>query len=559
MRKESHTPHPYAIPFTLPIISLDNTLCRSAFSESCNSPTGRLPGEKKSPILSSLLRILCPASDQMCSTAGSHFTHFVQKTKGTCLKPARGSVIEPVRLYQYNLGCEGFNPEASKDVASESFKENEKELPINQADGTVSDHESLVPRIRAMEDLLKETFSTVSHLKTSYAKLQAAHIPYDAEKLQVADKEVIREMKKLSELKQYYKHNIASGDSSGSENQIGLSYEETSTRALQVEIAQKNSEIESLKKALENVNLRRGEHRRSDRRKSARDSSSLNVGDGPTIKLLETSVQKMRESARGFTKSLISLMKSAEWDLDAAVNSIEPGINYTMESHKKLAFQSYVCMRMFSGFENENFYLTGSLSSIIDPEKHRNDCFREFLDMQNMEPSELMSILTPESLFGKFCMKKFLNVVHPRMEESFFGNLEHRHQIGRGLHPRSQFYSLFLKFAKSVWLVHRLAFSFDPPLSIFHVKRGVDFEGSYMDSLNSVNMNHDVDNTGASEGNVLQLHEKPNPTIVGFTVMPGFRVGKKAIVRSQVYVMTATPDPTINVFDPLSAPPMEDL
>lgn len=488
----------------------------------------------------------------MCSTAGSHFTQFVQKTKGSCLKPARGSVIEPIRLYEYNLGCEGFNPEVSKDVASEPLKENEKELLIDQADGTVSDHESLVHRIRAMEDLLKETFSTVSHLKTSYAKLQAAHIPYDAEKLQVADKEVIKEMKKLSELKLYYKQNIASGDSSGSENQIGLSYEETSTRALQIEIAQKNSEIESLKKDLENVKMRKAEHRRSDRRKSARE-------DGPTIKLLETCVQKMRESARGFTKSLISLMKSAEWDLDAAVNSIEPGINYTMESHKKLAFQSYVCMRMFSGFENENFYLTGSLSSIIDPEKHRNDCFRQFLNMQGMEPLELVSNLTPDNLFGKFCMKKFLNVVHPRMEESFFGNLEHRHQIARGLHPRSQFYSLFLKFAKSVWLVHRLAFSFDPPLSIFHVKKGVDFDGSYMDSLNSVNMIHDVDNTVASEANALQLPEKPNPTIVGFTVMPGFRVSKKAIVRCQVYVMTATPDPTSNVIHPLSAPPMEHL
>lgn len=495
----------------------------------------------------------------MCSTTGSHFTDFVHKTKGSCLKPARGSVIEPIRLYQYNLGCDGVNPEASKDVASQPLKENDKELQKIQTDGTVSDHESLVHRVRAMEGLLKETFSTVSHLKTSYAKLQAAHIPYDAEKLQLADKEVIKEMKKLSELKQYYKKNIVNGGSGGSENQTGLSYDETSTRALQIEIEQKNSEIESLKKALENVSQRKVEHRRSERRKIARDSSTLNAGDGPTIKLLETSVQKMRESARGFTKSLISLMKSAEWDLDAAVNSIEPGINYTMESHKKLAFQSYVCMRMFNGFENENFYLTGSLSSIIDPEKHRNDCFTQFLDMQNMEPSELVSNITPDCLFGKFCMKKFLHVVHPRMEESFFGNLEHRHQIAKGLHPKSQFYSLFLKFAKSVWLVHRLAFSFAPPVSIFHVKRGVDFHDSYMDSLNSVNMNHDVDNNVAIEGNTQELPEKQNPTIIGFTVMPGFRVGKKAIVKCQVYVMTATTGPTSNAFDKLSAPSLEDL
>lgn len=499
----------------------------------------------------------------MCSTTGSHFANFVHKTKGSCLKPARGSAIEPIKLYQYNLGCNGFIPQVFKDAGGPPVKEDDEEKFLkSQADGEVSDHESLVRRIRGMEGLLKETFSTVSHLKHSYAKLQAAHIPYDAEKLQVADKEVIKEMKKLSELKQYYKQNIASGgSSSGSENQIGLRYEETSTRALQNEIAQKNSEIESLKEALENVSLKKVEHRRSDRRKSARDLSTLNGGDGPTIKLFETNVQKMRESARGFTKSLISLMKSAQWDLDAAVNSIEPGINYSMESHKKLAFQSYVCMRMFNGFENENFYLTGSVSSIIDPEKHRNDCFRQFLDMQNMEPSELVSSnITPDCLFGKFCMKKFLDVVHPRMEESFFGNLEHRNQIERGLHPNSQFYSLFLKFAKSVWLVHRLAFSVDPPVSIFHVKRGVDFHGSYMDSLNSLNINHDAaENFAATEGHIQQLPEKQNPKSVGFAVMPGFRVGKKAIARCQVYVIPVTTGSTNNAIHRLSAPPLEDL
>lgn len=497
----------------------------------------------------------------MCSTTGSHFANFVQKTKGSCLKPARGSAIEPIKLYQYNLGCNGFNPQVFKDAATTPLKETDEEKSFlkSQADGEVSDHESLVWRIRAMEGLLKETFSTVSHLKHSYAKLQEAHIPYDAEKLQVADKEVIKEMKKLSELKQYYKQNIAcGGGSSGSES---LRYEEASTKALQNEIAQKNSEIESLKEALENVSLKKVEHqhRRSDRRKSVRDLSSLNGGDGPTIKLFETNVQKMRESARGFTKSLISLMKSAQWDLDAAVNSIEPGINYAMESDKKLAFQSYVCMRMFNGFENENFYLTGSLSSITDPEKHRNDCFRQFLDMQNMEPSELVSNIAPDCLFGKFCMKKFLDVVHPRMEESFFGNLEHRDQIERGFHPKSQFYSLFLKFAKSVWLVHRLAFSLDPPLFIFHVKRGVDFHGSYMDSLNSLNSNYDAENIAATEGNIQQLSEKQNPKIVGFAVMPGFRVGKKAIVRCQVYLMPATTGPTNNAIHSLSAPSLEDL
>ena len=49
--------------------------------------------------------------------------------------------------------------------------------------------------------------------------------------------------------------------------------------------------------------------------------------------------------------------------------------------------------------------------------------------MQNKDPSELVSNITSDSLFRKYYMKKFLHVVHHRMEESFFDNLEHKYYI----------------------------------------------------------------------------------------------------------------------------------
>ncbi|KAI5077187.1 hypothetical protein GOP47_0007011 [Adiantum capillus-veneris] len=105
------------------------------------------------------------------------------------------------------------------------------------------------------------------------------------------------------------------------------------------------------------------------------------------------------------------------------------------------------------------------------------------------------------------------------METSFFGNFEHRNQITEGKHPNSQFYQSFLRLAKTVWLVHRLAFAFSPTASIFQVRRGTRFSSACMESV------------------VLgmELDENHLPAKVGFSVMPGFRVNA-VVIKSQVYL-----------------------
>ena len=107
----------------------------------------------------------------------------------------------------------------------------------------------------------------------------------------------------------------------------------------------------------------------------------------------------------------------------------------------------------------------------------------------------------------KFCRSKYLILIHLKMEASFFG------------HPRTGFYQAFLQLAKSVWILHRLAYSFDPAAKIFQVKKGSEFSDSYMES---VLKNIVVDEKG----------ESPR---VGLMVMPGFWIGG-SVVQSRVYV-----------------------
>eukprot|EP00250_Pteridium_aquilinum_P017107 c23455_g1_i1 orf=458-2056(-) len=407
----------------------------------------------------------------------------------------------------------------------------------------------LAVKVQVLETLVTNIFATLSSLKSSYAQLQSAHSPYDQIRHEVADKAVVSDIRRLSELKLSYMERdaIVSGQSidygvaepnpspqptstnqqPSSKETLPNSYEGFMSN-FHSEMRKKNAEVESLKDMLAESTLQKEKLERNVNRLEEwivkevapvnGEMSSIFDNNGPTPQLLESAVQGACEVSKTFTKLLLSLMKAAQWDLDAASDSIEMGINYAKRSHQKYAFESYVCQQMWNGFENDSFYIFGSLSSILDPEKHRRECFDEYLDMKELDPLELISV-NPDCVFGRFCHKKFLQLVHPKMETSFFGNFEHRNQITEGSHPNSQFYQSFLRLAKAVWLVHRLAFAFNPTASIFLARRGTVFSPVCMESV--------VPGMEIDENNELAK--------VGLTVMPGFRADK-LVIKCQVYL-----------------------
>ncbi|GFY94220.1 myosin-4 protein [Actinidia rufa] len=158
------------------------------------------------------------------------------------------------------------------------------------------------------------------------------------------------------------------------------------------------------------------------------------------------------------------MMKAAGWDLDAAANSIEPDIDYAKRAHKKYAFESHICQRMFIGFQQENFSLKHENLTVS-----KESFFHQYLALREMDPLDAVG-QDPDSSFGKFCRSK-------------------------------------------------LAYSFDPPVKIFQVKRESEFSGVYMDSLIK---NLVVDETD----------QKPK---VGLMVMPGFWIGG-SLIQCRVYL-----------------------
>ncbi|KAK6804393.1 hypothetical protein RDI58_002177 [Solanum bulbocastanum] len=381
----------------------------------------------------------------------------------------------------------------------------------------------------AVEAVVSRIFTNISSLKSAYIQLQSAHTPYDPDKIQAADKLVISELKNLSELKHFYRERnpkpvcVSPQDSRLAaeiqEQQSLLKTYEVMVKKFQSEIQNKDSEILQLQQQILEASQKRIKLEKNLKLRglSAKESENAVNEDGHfsvdlTPELFRSAVEAAYRAIHDFSKPLINMMKAAGWDLDAAANSIEPDLVYAKRAHKKYAFESHICQRMFAEFQNEFFCVKYENSTVP------NDSFyHQYLALRESDPLDVV-VQNPKSLFGNFCRKKYLEVVHSKMESAFFGNLDQRNYIMSGGHPRTAFYQAFLKLSKSIWLLHRLAYSFDPPVRVFQVKRGTDFSEVYMESV--------LENFTVDE------NEKPK---VGLMVMPGFYVRGSAI-KCQVYL-----------------------
>ncbi|KAJ7950955.1 IRK-interacting protein-like [Quillaja saponaria] len=346
----------------------------------------------------------------------------------------------------------------------------------------------------SVETLISKLFTNISSLKSAYIELQAAHTPYDPDKIQTADKLVIAELKNLSELKHFYRENnpkpvfVSPQDSRLAaeiqEQQSLLKTYEVMVKKFQSESQNKDSEIHQLQQKIEEASEKRAKLEKNLKLRGLStkeaDGSGGENGFFPvdlTPDLFTSAVETASKSIHDFSKPLINMMKAAGWDLDAAANSIEPDVVYAKRPHKKYAFETHICQKMFSGFQQESFSIKTDNLAIS-----KESFFHQFLALKEMDPLDMLG-QNPDSIFGKFCRSKYLLVVHPKMEASFFGNLDQRNYVIGGGHPRTPFYQAFLKLAKSIWLLHRLAYSFEPNVKVFQVKRGTEFSEVYMDCV----------------------------------------------------------------------------
>lgn len=374
----------------------------------------------------------------------------------------------------------------------------------------------------AMEALLAKLFASVSSVKASYAQLQHAQSPYDVDGIQAADQMVVSELMSLSELKQcFLKKQFDTSPETAmlsaeiQEQKSVLKTYEIMEKKLESQLRLKDSELIFLREKLDEAIK---QNRLIDKRLN--QSGQLSVLDnlhhsGLSPTNFITVLRHTIKSIRSFVRLMVEEMKSSNWDIDAAANAIEPSAVYWKHDHKCFAFESYVCRQMFDAFNYPNFSLSYKSSPDTKPEHQL--FFRQFMELKSLKTKEFLA-QKPKSTFAKFCHVKYLRLVNPKLETSLFGNLNQRNTLNAGEFPTTTFFTSFTEMAKRVWLLHCLAFSFEPEASIFQVSKGCRFSEVYMESV-------------ADEA-LLSPESDPQ---VAFTVVPGFRIDK-TVIQCQVYL-----------------------
>lgn len=383
--------------------------------------------------------------------------------------------------------------------------------------------EDLKAKNRAvMEALLAKLFAGITSIKAAYAELQMAQNPYNNEAIQVADLAVVDELKAISELKRsFLKKQLDLSPQvtlmlAEIQEQQGLmkTYEIT-IKKLESEADHKGTAISSLKTQLEEL-VSSNQCLES----KLKASGPLSIFDNLRLSKLSPThfvqfQQQTLRSIRNLVKLMVREMESASWDLDTAIKFIEPEAEFSKQSHRCFAFESYVSKTMLEGFHNPNF----GLPSDSFPPNHKTHhlFFEEFNKLKSVNPKSFLA-QNQNASFCKFTRAKYLQLVHAKMECSLFGNLNQRKLVNSGDVPDTPFFAAFAEMSMRVWLLHCLAFSFGQQVSIFQVKKSCRFSEVYMESA-TVN---DSD-TGFS---------------VSFTVVPGFKIGK-AVYQSLVYLSPA--------------------
>ncbi|CAA0831816.1 Plant protein of unknown function (DUF641 [Striga hermonthica] len=168
---------------------------------------------------------------------------------------------------------------------------------------------------------------------------------------------------------------------------------------------------------------------------------------------------------------------------------------------------------MFHDFDKIDFGLCNDNCDVVD---EQNGYMRQLIEHVTISPMEILS-MNKKCGFSRFCERKYVDLVHPTMECSIFRHLDRKEKkMLDSWKPLSVFHELFVMMASSIWLLHKLAYTFNPMIEIFQVERGFEFSMVYMENV--------LGKKGVFVG-------KSKPT-VGFTVVPGFKVSK-TVVQSQ--------------------------
>uniref|UniRef100_A0A9I9D8J6 GIL1/IRKI C-terminal domain-containing protein n=1 Tax=Cucumis melo TaxID=3656 RepID=A0A9I9D8J6_CUCME len=245
-------------------------------------------------------------------------------------------------------------------------------------------------------------------------------------------------------------------------------------------------------------------HKRTTSTAGMNEENRMPVSEEVMVEGFLQIVSEARLSVKQFCKTLVSQIEETDNSLMENLNSILQPYKLSLNSKYSRAvlyhLEAIINQALYQDFENCVFQKNGS-PKLLDPHQDRQAQFSSFVALRNLSWNEVLRKGTKyySEEFSKFCDQKMsciittLNWTRPWPE---------------------QLLQAFFVAGKCIWLLHLLAFSFDPPLKILRVEENRSFDSSYMDD-------------------VFAERQKNGPSRVKIMVMPGFYVQEK-ILRCKV-------------------------
>ncbi|KAK6164218.1 hypothetical protein DH2020_001082 [Rehmannia glutinosa] len=207
-------------------------------------------------------------------------------------------------------------------------------------------------------------------------------------------------------------------------------------------------------------------------------------------------VSEARLSVKQFCKTLVKQIEETDHTLLDNLNTLLQPYKLSLNSKYSKAvlyhLEGIINQSLYQDFENCVFQKNGT-PKLLDPQQERQAQFQLFVALRNLSWNEVLRKGTKyySDEFSKFCDQKMSGIIAT---------------LGWTRPWPEQLLQAFFVAAKCIWLLHLLAFSFDPPLGILRVDENRSFEPHYMEDI------------------FLDKQRPQGPSRVKIMVMPGFYV-----------------------------------
>lgn len=303
------------------------------------------------------------------------------------------------------------------------------------------------------------------------------------------------------------------------------------TSKLSEKLHQCDLQIDDLKHQIQDLKTKNGEVSQVPKEITGKDSF---LGPPATAHLLDRAVLRVHEGAAMFSRLLMKATEQGKIDgMAVARNNFVRSISIDKRGPLKYVLEAITCKLLFHGFEHECFDLQDSSSGFLDVEQQRMDNFRQYKYLLSVDSTEDL-VRSGDSLFADFCRIKLEDLsdtipeIASLVKEITELTFDHpASPIDSSTEISAKLGATFVQLAVCVWIVHKLAFSFNPVARIFRVSQSEKLVEKYMESVVFQESESDDDDHLPSA----------ESSRVDFMVVPGFLINR-SVVRSRVFVVT---------------------